>query len=143
MDVTEVGLGADAGAMVQRDERLPAVGPPLAEAAAVLIITVFGDEAAVDLGGGVALLARRHIIGAEDRVHERAERTKYWGRARRRRPCDKASTLAVKPPGTSGGLERPPITGYGRESVADRSWRCLRYSPGLTPSSRRKISYRR
>ena len=86
MDVPEVGLGAMAGRVRQRDERLAAVEALLLQVAPDLVVAagvvVLGDEPSEDLGGGVALLGRRGPVGDEDVIDDGAERPEGRCRAR-------------------------------------------------------------
>src|SRR5262249_27466238 len=86
VDVSEVGLGTRPRPMLQRDERLAAVHTLLLEVAANLIVlagvALLGDEAAVDLGGGMPLFSRGHLIGGDNLIHQGAKGTKHRGRPR-------------------------------------------------------------
>lgn len=89
VDVAEVGFEALAGSVGERDEGL---GRPRllsadieADPFGAAAVAVLGAEPAADLGGGVALLARRLLIGAQDGVDQRLERIE--DRRRRRRPA--------------------------------------------------------
>jgi hypothetical protein len=88
VDVAEVGLGAVARRVVQRDEGLAAVPAARLEVATDLVIAagvaVLGAQPAEDLGGGVSLLARGGLVGVEDGIGDRAERAE-GGRAGRGR----------------------------------------------------------
>jgi hypothetical protein len=83
VDVPELGLGADAGPVVERDERVAAVAASSLEVAADLVVlagvALLGDQASVDLGGGVPLLPGRGLILGEDGVNGVAERAEDRG----------------------------------------------------------------
>ncbi len=90
VDVAEVGLRADTRPVLQGGERLAAIEALPAQVAADLVVLasvpLLGDQPAVDLGRGVPLFARGRLIGGEDLVDERSERTEHRGGPRRPRP---------------------------------------------------------
>ena len=89
VDVPEVGLGTRPRPMLQRNERFAAVESLLLKVAADLVVLagvpLLGDQAAMDLGGGMTLLPRSGLIRDENLVHERAKRSEHQSRPRGRR----------------------------------------------------------
>jgi len=83
VDATEVTLQALAGVVIERDERRRRRGPLAADVVADAFVAagvaVFVAQPADDLGDGVALLARRGFIGAEDRVDDGFEGIDHRG----------------------------------------------------------------
>jgi hypothetical protein len=86
VDVAEVGLGAMTGGVVERDEGLAGGVASVLEVALDRVVTagvpVLGNEPAVDLGGGVPLLAGGGAVGVEDGVDGALEGTEDGGGAR-------------------------------------------------------------
>lgn len=82
MNVAEVGLGAYTGAMAEWNERLLPIATSSLEVTAYLVVTagvaMLGNEAAKDLHGGVALLARSRPVGDKDVLDPIAERPEDW-----------------------------------------------------------------
>ena len=86
VDVAEVGLGPDAGSVVERNEGRSAVESPGLQVATDRVVAagvaVLGDEPAVDLHGGMSLLAGCGLVGGEDSVDNLLHGTEDGRRSR-------------------------------------------------------------